>query len=148
MSLHPTTDLVTLAWLATLFPDNSGVDLPQENTTWAASGFVQIKTIGGTPGAHFPLRQPVLSVDCWANDPGSDWPPWNKATQLCEQIIAACYLDASKRQVVIGGDYLPAHVQSIYPVSEVRRAPSDVAGYAHTTFDLAVNWVAATGGTA
>jgi len=143
VSLRPNTTLVTLAWLSALFDYENGRDLPEDNTTWAASGFVQVRPTGGTPNPHFPLRETVVSVDCWAVDPDGEFPPWNKADQLAEQIVAATYEPTSKRQVVIGGSYLNAHIQSIYPLTEPRPAPSDVAGYAHTQFDLAVDWVAA-----
>lgn len=145
MSLQPHTERVALAWLSAVVPGYpNGLDLPEDNTAWSASGFVQVHTVGGTPGAHFPLRQPVVSVDCWANNPDDEYPPWNLALQVAEQIVAACYDPASKRQVVIGGAYPPAHVQSAYPLTEPRRVPSDVAAYAHAQFDLAINWVAAT----
>lgn len=143
MSLYPNTERVALAWLSATFGYPNGLDLPEDNTTWAASGFIQVRTIGGNPGIHFPLRQPVVSVDCWAVDPDGAYPPWNKSLQLAEQIVNACFDGSSKRQVVIGGDYRPAHVQSVYALTEPRRAPSDVADYAHTQFDMALNWVAA-----
>ncbi|HWB38440.1 MAG TPA: hypothetical protein VHA75_20680 [Rugosimonospora sp.] len=143
MSLQPNTELVALAWLTATVGLPDGLDLPEDNTTWAASGFIQVHTVGGTPGVHFPLRQPVVSVDCWAVDSDGEYPPWNRALQMAEQVVAACYDPASKRQVTLPAAYLPAHVQSAYPLTEPRRVPSDVAAYAHAQFDLALNWVAA-----
>ena len=38
-----------------------------------------------------PLRRPVGQVECWATNPGSGKPPWNRAADLAEQIRIATY---------------------------------------------------------
>lgn len=139
--LHPTSELVAIAWLRQVLTTDVGVDLPEDSTTWG-TGFTQVRAVGGTPHIHLPQRQPVISVDCWASAAnGSHRPPWNRATQLAEQIRAATEASDANRQVVIGGNYHNAHVQAVYPVSEPKPIPSDVAGYAHVSLDLCLFWV-------
>lgn len=145
-TLHPTSELVAIAWVnSAIGATGVGLDLPEDSTTWPDRGFVQIRAVGGTPHIHIAQRQPVVSVDCWAAaTSGSQRPPWHRATQLAEQIRVATEASDANRQVVIGGDYFDAHIQTVYALTEPRPIPSDVAGYAHVTLDIALYWVPAT----
>lgn len=140
----PHGELVAQAWLRSLegIPSNGvGTNLPGDNTTWAASGFVQISTIGGTPGMYLPMANPVISIDCWANAAKSSQPPWGKANQLAERIRFAGYggvdsLNVPQRIVALAPQYQNARVLAAYAVSEPRRMLNDEARFARYHMDM------------
>lgn len=140
--LRATTELVATAWLKGVVGDIVAGTLPRDNSTWAASGFVVLATVGGTADMYVPLRSPVVSVDCWAVSPSSNRPPWHKATWLAEQIQAACYeSEATPRILTLPTGYPQARVLSAYSTYEARRVPADEAGYARLNLGLTFNWV-------
>jgi hypothetical protein len=142
--IAPSTVRVTTAWLAgvTGVPAAGG-DLPTDNTTWAASGFAQVTTVGGTPDVDVPLRRPVVRVSCWAcRTPADDTPPWGQAEALAEAIADATWSAGVGRTVTLPTGYRSARVLSVVVVGEPRRIPSDPAGYARVDLDLSVDWVA------
>lgn len=142
-TLHPTSELVAIAWLKVAITTPVDKDLPEDSNDWGPVAFTQVRAVGGTPHIHIPQRQPVISVDVWASNKGSPRPPWNRSAQVAEQIRAATEAPDAARQVVIGGDYHNAHIQTIYTLTEPRPIPGDVAGYAHTVLDLYLAWVEA-----
>ncbi|AMW13315.1 hypothetical protein A4E84_29765 [Streptomyces qaidamensis] len=140
---YPSTELVATAWLQQV-PDmqaDVGTELPKDPTTWP-DGFVQVMTVGGTPGIHLPMRRPVVQVDCWAATPGSPEPPWGLASHLGALILAATYT-AGQRLTELPDLFGTVRVQSAYAVSEPRRIPSDEARFARVQFDLQLHWSAA-----
>lgn len=86
------SELAAIAWLKTVpgLPVNQiGTTLPQDNTTWAASGFVQPIVVGkGSSSRYYGYRAPVIVVHCWAVNPNKQTPPWWKANNLAELIYA------------------------------------------------------------
>jgi hypothetical protein len=142
--LVPTTDLVASAWVASIPGLDSsmvGPSLPQDVTKWA-NGFIQVMTVGGTPSLYVPVAQPVVSIDCWAVNPGSTKPPWGKANHLSELVRAATYDHATvQRDLTLPGNYPTARCLSVYPASEPRRIYSDEAAYARFNFDLVFHWI-------
>lgn len=148
--LHPTSELVALAWIQAVTGINCGMTLPEDYTSWAANGFVTAQVTGGSPLAHMPVRQPTVSIDCWAVIADSPRPPWLQAASLAEQIYAATIPTTAKRQVdpntvvtAVGNTYLHAHVLSITAMTEPRPVLGDEAGYAHYQFDCLPRWVEA-----
>lgn len=144
MTYHPNTELVAVAYLKTVpgLGSNVATDLPQDNSTWSASGFVQVMTVGGTPNAYSPIARPVVSVDCWAVSPNSSKPPWGKANQLAEDIRAAVHGGVLLPQrVTVGAAYAKADVVEARILSEPRRIPDDDADYAHFSLDLELHWI-------
>jgi hypothetical protein len=140
--LRASTELVAAAWLKGVVGDIVATTLPRSNATWAASGFVTVATVGGTPNLYVPLRAPVVSVDCWAVSPESNRPPWNKAGFLAEQIQAACYDSISTpRLLTLPAGYPNARALSVYSTYEPRRVPDDEASYARLNLGLTFNWV-------
>lgn len=140
--LRATTELVATAWLRGAVGDIVATNLPRDNTTWAASGFVTVATVGGIPNLYVPMRGPVVSVDCWAVSPESGKPPWNKAAFLAEQIQAACLdHDANPRLLTLPAGYPNARVLSAYPAYEARRVPADPASYARFNLGVSMNWI-------
>ncbi len=147
-SFPPNTELVTVYWLKgipDLNPDLVGTTLPRDNSTWAASGFVQVGPVsGGGPAVHIPVMEPVVSIHCWATRSGtSGKPPWGKANTLAMAIVNHCQLTPGlvPRQPVLPAQFNPAVVRTAYPMQDPRRAPGDPGAYAHYIFDLAIRWV-------
>lgn len=148
--IQPVSELVALAWIQAATGISCGLALPEDFTTWATNGFVTVQVVGGSPQVHMPVRQPVVSVDCWAVFSDSPRPPWLQAAQLAEAIYAATVPTAAKRQVdpnavvtPTGNTYAHAHVLSAYAATEPRPVLGDEAGYAHYQMDLHLTWVAA-----
>lgn len=149
---HATTDLVAVAWLASLpdfsaamvgsilpRPDNNGV-LP-----WAATGFVQATTVGGGSDMYVPLTSPAIQVDCWATQSNSDLPPYAKANALAESIRWACLDDDNfQGALTLRDGYAQARVKSAYLLTEPRRVYADEADYGRYLTNLTLNWVEVT----
>lgn len=147
MGFFPSSEQVTVSWLKGvpgLDPSKVATTLPGDPAVWSASGFVQVPTVlGGSPPVDTPLYAPVVQVDCWANNPNSQQPPWGKAASLAGAIEWATYRLGVQRVVVMGGGFNNARVLSVYPVSPPRRVPDDEAGFARYSLDLVVRWVVA-----
>ena len=149
--LHAPTDLVAVAWIASipgLVADGVATQLPANETTWAANGFVVVPAqVGGTPHSTMPLRRPVVQVECWGTVPGSDKLPWGIPNQLAEQIRAGTYdRNTFGRLLLINAGsvtYPYARVLSAKMLTEPRRIWHDTGDYAGFQFDLALQYVAA-----
>lgn len=141
--LRANHELVTIAWLKTVVGDRVATTLPKDNSTWAASGFVTTDTVGGSPNLYVPLREPVMSVDCWAVNADSQKPPWGKASVLAQAIQAACWAHRTIPQTVtLPAGYPAVQVKSAYCTGEPRRVPDDVSSYARYSIPgLALAWV-------
>jgi hypothetical protein len=160
--LLPNSELVACAWLAQVPGWNAGMvgtTLPRIGPAgplpdWIVAGFVTVTVVGGTPGSHVPQANPVLSVSCWAANATckgigqpinvSPRPPWGKAAQLAEQIRHAAYLldkGIGRYVAMTPPGYAGAAVVSALLLSEPRRIPADIAGFARYQFDLQLTWV-------
>lgn len=143
--LHPTSELVAVAWLKTLAAlpsSNIATTLPKDSAGWTADGFVQVTAVGGSPNLYVPLNDPVVSVDCWAAAASGSSSPWGKANQLAEIVRAASYVRTAFPVLVTGlpGNYNNARVHSAWPITEPRRITGDPGSYARYTFDLQLVW--------
>lgn len=145
--LRANTELVAEAWLGTaegLSPGQVATTLPTDVAMWAELGFVQVgPVVGGSPDPHIPKRTPVVQIDCWAANPGSNKPPWGKASNLAETIRAAYETDhrAIQRTLTLRPGFPQARVLSAYFAVEPRRVPSDQAGYARYHVDMVFDWI-------
>lgn len=140
----PGHQAIALAWLGTLgLTAQTGSELPADPTSWAEHGYVTAgPVIGGTPGKHVGMRNPVVQIDCWANSLGSEHAPWGKATDLTEQILAGCYLLTLTYQLTLPTGFAPILLRSVYPLTEPREIRGDNADFARLNFDLALHWTA------
>ena len=145
-TLHATPELVAIAWLKTVVGDRVATTLPkrsQDGTySWAEIGFVTLTSVGGSPNLYVPLRDPVMGVDCWAVNPDSQKPPWDKAATLAEAIQAACYdHPAIPQKVTLPAGYPQARVLSAYTTGEHRRVPDDPSSFARYSIPgLVIAW--------
>lgn len=148
--LRANAELVAVAWIKTV----TGIDAslvattlpgpdPSGNYAWAASGFVQVGPVsGGSPQLHYALREPVVQVDCWAVNPNSGKPPWGKAANLAEAILAATYATAQMQATLtLPSSYPQARMLTAHFVQEPRRMPGDDSSYARYSGDLQCHWI-------
>lgn len=158
MTYPPNSELVAVAWIGTVGDMPAGavsLQLPKDPAVWEANGFVTVGgpgagpgvgsggVIGGAPDWYVQTRHPVLSVHTWANASGSARPPWGKAATLAEYIVAGCNdEDTIRRTLSLPTGYGSARVNEAYPLTEPRRVPGDMSGYAHFQMDLQLHWVA------
>lgn len=145
--LRPTTEIVAVAWLAGVAGLSTGMvatQLPSAVESWKTAGFVTVRTIGGSPSIYTPLRSPVVAVDGWACNPGSNKPPWFQANGLMELIDLGCRAASAGRWLTLPGTYEQARVTTAYWVTEPQRVYADQGGYARYTANLTLNWAAAT----
>ena len=156
--LHPTSELVTCAWISSIpgFPlSTSGVmtqATAQEN--WPVrsniSQIVTCSVVGGSPGTsdQVPIAKPVMSIKAWAAKlSGSMKPPWFVAAELLEQIRVACYerdYQVFGRILSIqanGQTYNGATVHGTTVHTEPRRIKADPRNYAVYQMDVGFTWV-------
>lgn len=145
--MYPTHKLVALGWLESLgLAADVGLDLPADPTIWSDNGFVLVAgPVGGSPGRHVPMRNPVVQLEFWANRPDSEYAPWNKAGSLAEEVIEWTYRDIPDPRVPLPSGYRPAFVHSVYPLTEPNELPGDEAGYARVVCDFAFHWTEGVG---
>lgn len=134
-TLRSTPELVTTAWLKTVVGDRVATTLPKPGAdgtlSWADGGFVTLVVAGGSSNIYVPLRTPVMGLSCWAANPGSQKPPWNKAATLAEAIVAACLDHPNIPQTLTLPDGYPGvQVKSAYLVGDPRRITDDASSYA------------------
>ena len=150
-ALRASTDLVAVAWIASvpgLTASGVATQLPADETKWAAGGFIVVPaTVGGSPSPNNPIHKPVCQVEFWATVAGSDKLPWGMASQLAQQVQAACWDRTTFGRplaITAGGvAYPPARVLSAVCRTEPRRIWSDAGDYAGFSMDLGLTWVAA-----
>jgi hypothetical protein len=143
--LRPNTELVAVSWLKglTYLGTRVATELPRDNATWSASGFVTVTAAGGPAPLHIPWREGVVDVSTWGVTPTSGRPPWNLAAQLAEAIVTGTldHKNVPRRVTMPSAAYAPAFVKGARVMSEPRRVPGDAADYARFTMDLALDWV-------
>lgn len=142
LPLHPNNELVATAFLTSIVGDRVATTLPKDNTTWAASGFCTLDTVGGSPNIDLPLDEPVIGVQCWAVNTNSQKPPWGKAAALAGMIKHACWDHPNlPRTLVLPNGYPLVQVKSAYLTGEPRRVPDDPSSYARYSIPgLVIVW--------
>lgn len=145
-TLNPSSESVALAFVKAvpgIQANKVATVLPSDKAAWQDTGFVQVRTVGGSPNRHVPQAQPVLAIDCWANNGDSKQPAWGKANDLAERIRREIQdnLEFFGQAVDPGPNYKTARILSAWLVTEPRRIEGDENGYARYTFDLEIVWV-------
>lgn len=150
--VYTPSDLVGVAWLSSspwITADGVANQLPVSNeASWATNGFIVVGPIvGGTPHSVMPVHRPVVQVECWATNPGSDRLPWGKANNLANQVWRTV-LDRTTfgRPLTInpgGVTYPVATVKGAKLLTEPRRVYNDAGDFAGYQCDLELHWVQA-----
>ena len=150
--MYPGNKIVAVAWLETLgLTAAVGQDLPADQRTWSDHGFVLVaSSVGGSPGRHSPMRNPVQQIECWTNQPDSEHAPWNQANELAEQIIAATFRPGQNGlpgvpqvRLPLPTGYRPVLLRSVYALTEPNELPGDEAGFARVQIDVGLHWTEA-----
>lgn len=146
MSIAPSNEQVAVAWLKAAVSElgsRVATELPQDNTTWGASGFTTVEAIGGTPDSETGWERPVVSVDFWAATPESGKPPWGLAASLATAVKTAVRSHGTVARTLTGfpSAFTDAAVKTVTVRTEPRRVRGDAADYAHYTMDLEIWWV-------
>jgi len=147
LPLRPNTELVVMAWIASipgLSSDMVATSLP-DPSAWSEDGFVVVTAGVGTTALDVPARNPVTQIDAYATHPTSNKPPWGRVDLLCDHIIAETrQRDSSVRDLPLSAGsitYPPVRVSGVRALTEPRRAYGDPADWAHKVFDLQLLWV-------
>ncbi|WP_329064883.1 hypothetical protein [Amycolatopsis sp. NBC_01480] len=142
MFYYATPDKVALAWAGLapgLSPSMVDDQLPVDNTTWAASGFITPMVSGGGANVYFRLDSPVVTLQCWACDPSTGLAPWVKAQAIAETIRVATYLN-NPVPVPLPTCDEDARVLSSSVVGHPRRVYGDLGDYAAYSVDVQLHW--------
>lgn len=153
LPLLANAELVCLAWIrdivstydVALGTTLQGPDPATQVLSWGDTGFVTCLVVGGTPNGTVPLRQPVLSIDCWAANVGKTRPPWGRANAIAETIVVASrsiQWGDTQRTVTLPSGYPSVLVRDGSALTEPERRPADEANYAHYGFNLSMSWLA------
>jgi len=155
----PTDVLVAAAWIASIpgfTPAMTGERLPPDvlpptagkknrPAPWLKTGFITVQWVGGGTDPDLPRHSPVMQVDVYAAEPGSNDPPWRQAEALGEAIwLATMQRTGFNRLLTIeaeGVTYPGAVVQGVYLATPFRRLYDDPAAYARISANLALSWV-------
>lgn len=144
---YAATETVAVAWLKSLGLTAVGTTVPEDHTSWYATGFVQVEKTGTRIDPYLKLRSNVITCHIWAarQDRNAQNPPWGQANQIAELIVDGCF-DPSKSAGValtlpasVGA--LPVTVLSAWLIQDPTRAPSDEQFMAHYVLDLQMSWV-------
>ncbi len=148
MPLRPHSELVAKAWILSIpgMLASAGTTLPGQVDSWAANGFYQLSVAGGRRHRDVPQTGVLIQVDCFAANTSSGKPPWGRANQMAETVIANTYngvdtVDRSRRLVTLPAAYYPAIVQTVEAVTEPRRMLGDESRIAHFSFDALITWI-------
>lgn len=145
--MRPDGALVADAWLRLVagVPSSCiGPTLPSARKTppapWVANGFVQHTLVGGAPGTHVPLRQPVVQLDFWAVTLDDRTAPWGRASALAETVFDATFGEVVERTLVVPAGYDTPRLRTVLALQEPRKIPGDPSGFARFSFDAVFTW--------
>jgi hypothetical protein len=136
-SLFPNATLVSVAWIASVLGSSAmvGPTLPEDQTKWRDTGFVQTQQLVGSRNPDIPMRSPIVDVNVYGvGKPGSNKPPWAKVHNLSEQIIVASE-KCRPHRLLLPGNYPNVQLFSITIGTEPRRIP-DLKSYARVATQL------------
>jgi hypothetical protein len=143
--IRASTEKVVVAWLSTIPGITAAMvdpQLPTNNATWAASGFITPYALGGTRDVYMPIGHPVVGLKCWAVDPDTGRPPWNMAADLAEAVAAGCFSNGTSQFLTLPYCDQNARLMSAYLIEEPRRTYGDTGDYACFNTTVALHWTA------
>ncbi len=135
-----TNTQVVEAWLKTIaaIPDALvGPSLPSDNSTWGATGFWQVTTVGGSPHPDLGIKIPVVEVSCWTATPDGNAAPTNRAESLATDVRNEA-MAARTMRLTIGDKTV--FLLGITAISEPLRVPDVRTNYARSMVQVQANW--------
>lgn len=147
MARPPNDELVAVAFVKTLHADLTTIvatRLPTDPDDWSATGFVVIRGTGGEQDRDVPWERSNIQLDCYAVNPNTDDPPWDKAADLASLVTGGAY-DMTKlhQPLTLRAGYDRARVTGFAP-QRPRRQTTDPASYAWYQIDAQLDWVTLT----
>jgi hypothetical protein len=147
MAKRPNAEMAMKAWCLSRPSTPSGkvaTQLPKNDVDWKDTGFIVVRSVGGSPDVDASLRHPVLSMSIWTCQPGSQTPPWNMAFGLAEALFDEFYKSDSFPYAAdfTSLGYDSAKIMAGYPLTEPVKVPGNESAYAQVSFDAAIHWVA------
>lgn len=140
------SELVAVAFIKTMsgIATNGMVStqLPEDNTSWAASGFIKCgPVVGGSPEMYVPIRKPVIQLNCYAVNSNTMFPDWGKAEELANLIVEGTF-DTSLlyKALTLRSGVNQALVMSAEAMTEPARLEDNPSAYASYTVDLKLTW--------
>jgi hypothetical protein len=142
MGYRPNSEQVGVAWLKGITELGNAVatEVPTDVSTWAASGFTKVTSIGGDPNYYLPLARPNLSLHFFAAAVNSSRPPWGVAFRLAEAVRMETHSASAQRRLTGMSGANNAKVLNAR-LEEPRRLEGDPGGAAEVVCDLALDWV-------
>ena len=157
MANHPNSELVAMAWIASIpapfgpFSSSMVATQPPAETSWptnsdGVSQFITVTVIGGTPLLGMPVAQPIVEVKGWATKVGSNKPPWFAANDLLQRIWLSTM---SKQPGVFGRALTIENGTAVFNSAscieatvhtEPRRIYSDPRNWACYMMDMSLAW--------
>lgn len=151
---HANSELAVQAWLKTVpgLPTSQiGSTLPQDQNSWASTGFVQYMVIGGGMSSkYYGYRAPVVTAHCWASNPNTQNPPWGRACDLAESIYKELIVSNGRENLSLAVTAAPkVRILQAWELGEPKRIPwgfpagkgfIDPANTAHYTIDFQIAW--------
>lgn len=145
MANRATTELVTVAFIKSMtgiLTSQVATQLPDDNSTWSASGFVKCgPVVGGSPMMYVPIRYPVIEINTFAVNPNTENPNWGKAESLANLIVEGTYdMALTSKALTLKTGYNQAIVNSAVALTEPTRIEGDPSNYARYSFDMQIMW--------
>jgi hypothetical protein len=146
--LHPSSTQVAVAWLRQVLGLPAAATLPAVDG-WFDTGFVTVPaTVGGNPNWYITERQPIMQIDAWAANRAaagaksvSRLPPLSRANQLADAVVYGTYTHEAGVLLTLPDGFKDVWLETVFPVSEIRRIPEQSSGYAHFSVDIAMMWI-------
>ena len=146
--LRPNSMIVVPSWINTiseLRPGISATELPEDNSTWGASGFVVVSVIGGSRDIYINAGRPVVRLEVYAGVANKSRPLWGTANNVYQAIVAAHETPSTiQRQLTLsvrGKSYGKARVMSCYPLGEEQKKYDVDGDYACIWANWQFHWV-------
>jgi hypothetical protein len=141
---HANTTLVTQAWLRTLsLPAGCvGTTLPSPEK-WAATGFVRVGAAVGSAATSvdYPLREPIVSIHCFATFLNSEKVNYGQANDLAEIIYNESFIQPPP-VISLPASIKPVYLSQVYPLStEPMWIPEPASNFAHYLINMHVGWM-------
>ncbi|MEV8610295.1 hypothetical protein AB0383_20610 [Amycolatopsis sp. NPDC051373] len=139
---YASPDVVAQQWAAAVVGVPTGDQLPADNSTWAASGFVVCSDTGGSSNPYYTFHESVYIFQCFAVNPNSPYPPWGEARNLTETIRNETYQHVGRFLTLPNCDQNAKVLQS-QVIGRPRRGFGDFGDYAMYSIDVALHWIPA-----
>ncbi len=145
--LYPNAEVVVTEWVRGLddVTDNVGTKLP-DTDTWSTDGFIRVAGIFENINYYTGVREAIATLEVYWWTPNMSTPPYPKANNLAEQVVAATmppFHKVHKGRVTLPSRYYDVNILEATVANGPRRDPRpEYANRAVYLVDLRLVWVA------